>query len=67
MNQGSENRERCKTKTETNARMEGCVTRIDGVDDVVREESEERRKQDEEEELGERGEDHAQARSSTTE
>ena len=35
------------------ARKEACVTRIEGVDDVVREESEEQMKQDEEEELGE--------------
>ena len=41
-------------KTEIKARNEACVTRIDGVDDVVREESEEQRNQDEEEEFGER-------------
>ena len=42
-----------RPKTEIKARNEACVTRIDGVDDVVREESEEQRR-DEKEEFGER-------------
>ena len=55
MNQGAEEiRERCKTKTEMKVRKEACVTRVEGMDDVVREESDEQRRQDEEEEFGER-------------
>ena len=41
-------RERCKDKTEFLSK-EACVTRIQEVDDVVREESMKPRKQDEEE------------------
>ena len=42
MNQHAEEiRERCKTKTEIKARKEAYVTRIEEVDDVVREDSEE--------------------------
>ena len=47
-------RERCETKTDNEARKDMCVTRIEEVDDVVREEAEEQRMQDEEEEFGER-------------
>ena len=41
--------ERCWTKPENKARKEGCLTRIEEVDDVQHEESEEQRKQEEEE------------------
>ena len=34
-------RERCEIKTEIDARKEACVTRIEEVDDVAREEPEE--------------------------
>ena len=55
MNQDAEEiRERCKTTTEISAREDACVTRIEAVDGVVREESAEQTKQDEEEEFGER-------------
>ena len=47
-------RERCEIKTDNEARKDMCVTRIEEVDDVVREEAEEQRMQDEEEEFGER-------------
>ena len=46
--------ERCKTKTENEARKEVCVTMIEEVDDVEHEKSEEQRKLEEEDEVGER-------------
>ena len=55
MGHGAEElRERCKVITVIKSRMEVCVTRIEVVDDVVREESKE---QDEEVEFVEK-EDH---------
>ena len=46
-----EMRERCETNTETKARKDAGGTRVEGFDDVVREEH---RKQDEEDDFGER-------------
>ena len=42
-------RQRCETETEIEARKEACVTRIEAVDDVVREKSVEQSKQKEDE------------------